>query len=150
MDSMIKPEDFSKAICDDDPEATNMYKKFRESAKESYKRSYERLNIHFNEYAGESLVIEESMRKVEERMNDASLVEELEEVTVVKFSKYVLGRAKKALGKALIWKKYRTDLYLTPDGALFGRYERFKFDKMIYVVGAEQELHVKSTLKTLR
>ena len=43
-----------------------------------------------------------------------------------------------------------TSIYLTRDiGGAIERYERFKFDKMIYVVSAQQDLHLAQFFKVL-
>ena len=139
---------YFKAMCDNDPEAIAMWRKFRDLSIERYKEAYARLNIHFDEYAGESLVKEDSMKTVERQMEASGLAEESQGATIVDFSKHVPGKVGKSLGKALVRKKDGTSLYLTRDlGALFERYERYKFDKMIYVVALDQELHLKQLFK---
>ena len=139
---------YFKAMCANDPEATALWKKFRDLSIQRYKESYARLNIRFDEYAGESLVAEESMKTAQDRMNSRGLTEESQGATIVDFSNQVAGKQGRALGKALIRKKDGTSLYLTRDiGALFERNERFNFDKMIYVVATDQELHLKQLFK---
>jgi arginyl-tRNA synthetase len=72
---MHKPDDFSRP-CDKDPEAIRMWNMFRDLSIERYKKSYTCLNIHFDEYAGESLVREESMKIAQERFESRGLLEE--------------------------------------------------------------------------
>ena len=44
-----------------------------------------------------------------------------------------------------------TSIYLTRDiGAAIERYEKYKFDKMIYVVAAQQDLHLQQFFKILQ
>jgi arginyl-tRNA synthetase len=139
---------YFKAMCDNDRKAIEMWKKFRELSITRYEKSYARLNIHFNEYAGESKVQEESMTTVEKQMAESGLTEPSEGATIVDFTKHVPGRVGKGLGKALVRKKDGTSLYLTRDiGALFERHEQYKFDYMIYVVASDQELHMKQLFK---
>lgn len=141
---------YFKAMCDNDSEAISMWKKFRALSVQKYKESYDRLNIHFDEYAGESLISEDRMRVVQELLGSKGLTEESQMATIVDFSKHVPGKAGKALGKALIRKKDGTSLYLTRDiGALFERNDRYKFDQMIYVVATDQELHLKQLFKLI-
>ncbi|CAI6292652.1 unnamed protein product [Periconia digitata] len=139
---------YFKAMCDNDPEAISMWKKFRELSIQRYKEAYKRLNIRFDEYAGESLVQEASMQNAQDQLGNKGLVEESQGAAIVDFSKHVDGKAGKALGKALIRKTDGTSLYLTRDvGALFERNDHYKFDQMIYVVATDQELHLKQLFK---
>ncbi|KAF2004111.1 putative Arginyl-tRNA synthetase, cytoplasmic [Amniculicola lignicola CBS 123094] len=139
---------YFKAMCDNDPDAISMWKKFRELSIQRYKEAYTRLNIHFDEYAGESLVQEGSMEIAQSQMDSKGLIEESQGAAIVDFSKHVNGKPGKALGKALIRKTDGTSLYLTRDiGALFERDAKYKFDQMIYVVATDQELHLKQLFK---
>ena len=52
-----------------------------------------------------------------------------------------LTKFNKKLGKALVEKSDGTSLYLTRVGEAIKRYETYKFDKMIYVIAAQQDLH---------
>ena len=54
------------------------------------------------------------------------------------------------LAKPLIKKRDGTSLYLTRDiGAAKQRYDEYHFDKMIYVVASQQDLHLKQLFKVL-
>jgi len=54
------------------------------------------------------------------------------------------------LGKAVVRKKDGTSIYLTRDiGGAVERYDKYKFDKMIYVVASQQDLHLKQFFKVL-
>jgi len=56
----------------------------------------------------------------------------------------------KKLGKALVQKKDGSSLYLTRDiGEAVKRYELYNFDKMIYVVASQQDLHLAQLFKIL-
>jgi arginyl-tRNA synthetase len=142
--------EYFKAMCNNDTDAISMWRKFRDLSIERYKKSYTRLNIHFDEYAGESLVREESMKIAQERFETRGLVEESQGAALVDFSKHVSGKEGKSLGKALIRKSDGTSLYLTRDvGALFERNDHYRFDQMIYVVATDQELHLKQLFKLI-
>jgi arginyl-tRNA synthetase len=141
---------YFKAMCENDPEAIKMWKKFRELSIQKYKDAYTRLNIRFDEYVGESFVKEESMSLAQKQLESKGLLEESQGAIIVDFSKHVPGKEGKALGKALKRKKDGTSLYLTRDiGALFERDERYKFDQMIYVVASDQERHLKQLFKLM-
>ncbi|KAF2492825.1 arginyl-tRNA synthetase [Lophium mytilinum] len=139
---------YFKAMCNNDREAIELWRRFRELGIERYKKSYARLNIHFDTYAGESLVKEESMKIAETKMADARITEISQGATIVDFSKHVPGKVGKALGKGLVRKKDGTSLYLARDiGAMFERDEHYKFDQMMYVVATDQDLHLKQLFK---
>lgn len=141
---------YFKAMCENDTKAIEMWKKFRQLSITRYEKSYARLNIRFDDYAGESKVKEESMSRVEKQMADSGLTEPSEGAIIVDFAKHVSGKVGKGLGKALVRKKDGTSLYLTRDiGALFERNELYKFDQMIYVVATDQELHLKQLFKII-
>ena len=141
---------YFKAMCDNEPEAIAMWKKFREYSIERYKSAYARLNIHFDDYVGESLVRDESMRSAEQQLADIGLSEESQGATIVDFTKHIPGKAGKTLGKALIRKKDGTSLYLTRDlGALHERRAQYQFDQMIYVVATDQEVHLQQLFKII-
>jgi arginyl-tRNA synthetase len=47
------------------------------------------------------------------------------------------------MGKTVVRKKDGTYVYITRDiGGAFERWEKYKFDKMIYVVASQQDLHL--------
>ena len=139
---------YFRAMCENDAKAIEMWKRFRELSIKRYESSYARLNIHFDEYAGESKVKPESMVVVEKQMAEAGLLESSEGATILDFTKHLPAKAGKSLGKALIRKRDGTSLYLTRDiGALFERYDHYKFDQMVYVVASDQQLHMNQLFK---
>jgi arginyl-tRNA synthetase len=139
---------YFKAMCEHEPKAIEMWTRFRNLSIKKYKEAYARLNIHFDEYSGESQVTEESMKEVEQQLTDKKLLSESEGATVVDFTQHVAGKAGKTLGVALIRKQDGTSLYLTRDcGAIFARQQKYQFDKMIYVVASDQDRHLKQLFK---
>jgi arginyl-tRNA synthetase len=141
---------YFKAMCDGDAEALELWKRFRGLRVEKYREAYARLNIRFDEYSGESLVKEESMRTAEKEMGAKGLLEESQGAVIVDFSKHVARKQGAALGKALVRKKDGTSLYLTRDiGGLLQRDEQYKFDRMIYVVASDQDVHLKQLFKIM-
>ena len=141
---------YFKAMCDNDKQALGIWKRFRDLSITRYEQSYARLNIHFDEYLGESKVKPESMQAAEKIMAEHGLTEESEGALIIDYSKHVPGKVGKGLGKALIRKRDGTSLYLTRDiGALLERRDLYKFDQMIYVVASDQELHLKQLFKTI-
>lgn len=141
---------YFKAMCDNDTRAIALWQRFRELSVERYAKSYVRLNIHFDEYLGESKVKPESMEAAEKLMFESNLIEDSEGAKIVDFTKHVPGKEGKGLNKALIRKRDGTSLYLTRDiGALFERDTAYNFDQMIYVVASDQVLHMQQLFKII-
>lgn len=129
-----------------DEAAVALWKRFRELSIEKYKDTYARLNIQYDVYSGESQVSKEAMDTVSKLMKEKGVSEESEGALIVDFVKH----GAKKLGKAIVQKKDGTSLYLTRDiGAAMERHEKYKFDKMIYVVATQQDLHLQQLFKIL-
>ncbi|KAI9837783.1 MAG: hypothetical protein M1819_006717 [Sarea resinae] len=134
---------YFKRMEDGDEEALATWRKFRDLSIERYKQTYSRLNIHYDDYSGESQVKAESLDKVSKIMEETGVSEESEGAVIVDLTKHA-----KKLGKAIVKKKDGTSLYLTRDiGAAMERYDKYHFDKMIYVVASQQDLHLAQLFK---
>ena len=139
-----KARRYFKSMEDSDPEALALWRKFRDLSIEKYKQTYARLNIDFDVYSGESQIKSESMTGAYKLMEKAGVSEESEGAVIVDFTKH----GAKKLGKAIIVRKDGTPLYLTRDiGAITERDEEYHFDKMIYVVASQQDLHLAQLFK---
>lgn len=137
--------DYFKRMTEADPEALGIWKKFRDLSIVKYKDTYARLNIHFSDYSGESQVKQESMDEAADVMRENKISQESEGAVIVDLTKHA-----KKLGKALVRKKDGTTLYLTRDiGAAMERNRSYHFDKMIYVVASQQDLHLAQLFKIL-
>ncbi|KAJ5550372.1 hypothetical protein N7461_005070 [Penicillium sp. DV-2018c] len=139
-----KARRYFKSMEDGDPEALALWRKFRDLSIEKYKQTYARLNIDFDVYSGESQIKSESMSEAYKLMEKAGVSEKSEGAVIVDFTKH----GAKKLGKAIIVRKDGTPLYLTRDiGAITERDQDYHFDKMIYVVAAQQDLHLAQLFK---
>ncbi|KAI3173153.1 hypothetical protein DTO046C5_3500 [Penicillium roqueforti] len=139
-----KARRYFKSMEDGDPEALALWRKFRDLSIEKYKQTYARLNIDFDVYSGESQIKSESMTDAYKVMEEAGVSENSEGAVIVDFTKH----GAKKLGKAIIVRKDGTPLYLTRDiGAITERDNEYHFDKMIYVVAAQQDLHLAQLFK---
>ncbi|KAI9926398.1 hypothetical protein ASPWEDRAFT_45527 [Aspergillus wentii DTO 134E9] len=139
-----KARRYFKSMEDGDESALALWTRFRDLSIQKYKQTYARLNIDFDVYSGESQIKNESMTSAYETMEKAGVSEKSEGAVIVDFTKH---NAKK-LGKAIIIRKDGTPLYLTRDiGAILEREEEFHFDKMMYVVAAQQDLHLAQLFK---
>ncbi|KAI9861764.1 MAG: hypothetical protein M1813_005113 [Trichoglossum hirsutum] len=136
---------YFKRMENGDEDALAIWKRFRTLSIERYEQTYARLNISFDHYSGESQVSPESMQTSAKILKETGVSEESEGAVIVDLTKY-----SKKLGKAIVQKKDGTTLYLTRDiSEAVGRYEKYHFDKMIYVVASQQDLHLAQLFKIL-
>ncbi|KAH8719510.1 arginyl-tRNA synthetase [Phaeosphaeriaceae sp. PMI808] len=134
---------YFKGMVDGEPKALGIWKRFRDLSIEKYKQTYARLNIHYDDYSGESQVKEENMDLAAKIMWEKKVTEDSDGAVIVDLTKY-----SKKLGKAVVKKKDGTSLYLTRDiGEALQRVEKYNFDKMIYVVASQQDLHLAQLFK---
>ncbi|KAF2431567.1 arginyl-tRNA synthetase [Tothia fuscella] len=135
---------YFKRMVDGDKDALAIWQRFRDLSIARYKQTYARLNINYDSYSGESEVKDESMENAARIMEETKVSENSDGAVIVDFAK--LGAKK--LGKAIVKKKDGTSLYLTRDiGAIMEREEKYKFDRMIYVVASAQDLHLAQLFK---
>lgn len=140
-----KARNYFKRMTEGEPVALGIWKRFRDLSIEKYKKTYARLNIRYDDYSGESQVKDESMDHAAKVMEEKKVSENSDGAIIVDLTKY-----SKKLGKAVVKKKDGTSLYLTRDiAAVSERMEKYKFDKMIYVVASQQDLHLAQLFKIL-
>ncbi|CAR25727.1 hypothetical protein ZYGR_0A02950 [Zygosaccharomyces rouxii] len=137
---------YFKRMEDGDPAAIKLWQKFRELSIEKYIGTYARLNIHYDVYSGESQVSKESMEKALKLYDEKGLVH------IDRGAKLIdMTRFNKKLGKVIVQKSDGTTLYLTRDiGAAIDRYNKYHFDKMIYVIASQQDLHTAQFFELLK
>ncbi|KAI9055424.1 hypothetical protein LZ554_000378 [Drepanopeziza brunnea f. sp. 'monogermtubi'] len=141
---------YFKAMTENDEEAIKLWKHFRELSIKRYMQTYARLNIHFDDYSGESQVKQEMMDFAAKKMEEMGVSEVSEGAVIVDFSKLIPGKPGKSLERPIIKKKDGTALYLTRDiSEMIQRDEKYKFDHMIYVVATQQDLHLKQLFKII-
>lgn len=141
---------YFKAMVDGDEAAVALWSRCRELSIKRYKETYARLNIHFDDYSGESQVKQERMDFAAQKMADMGVSEESEGAVIVDFSKHIPGKPGKSLERPVIKKKDGTALYLTRDiSEMMQREDKYHFDQMIYVVASQQDLHLKQLFKII-
>lgn len=139
-----KARQYFKSMEDGDKDALALWTRFRDLSIQKYKETYARLNIDFDVYSGESQIKDESMKSAYGTMEKTGVSEVSDGAVIVDFTKH----GAKKLGKSIIVRKDGTPLYLTRDiGAILERDEEFHFDKMIYVVASQQDLHLAQLFK---
>lgn len=125
-----------------DKEAVGLWKKFRELSLKDFEKIYSLLGVQFDVYSGESMY-EKEMKKVIDVLLREKLLKKSEGATIIDLNEY-------GLGVSLIQKADGATLYTTRDlAAAIDRYNKYKFEKMIYEVGQEQKLHFKQFFKIL-
>ncbi|QMW41899.1 hypothetical protein G4B11_005223, partial [Aspergillus flavus] len=136
---------YFKRMCEGDEEALGLWKKFRDLSIIKYQASFARLNIHYDVYAGESQIKNESMKEVENMTKEKRVSEVSDGAVLVDLTKY-----SKKLSKAIVRKKDGTSKYMTRDiGAVFERDEEYHYDNMIYVIASQQDLHMAQLIKII-
>lgn len=139
-----KARRYFKSMEDGDEGALALWRRFRDLSIEKYKETYARLNIDFDVYSGESQVRPESLAAAYDQMEKKGVSENSEGAVIVDFAKH----GAKKLGKAIVVRKDGTPLYLTRDiGAIVERDEQYHFDKMLYVIAMQQDLHAAQLFK---
>jgi len=135
---------FFKRMEDRDESALANWSVWRELSVTKYREEYARLNVVFDEYTGESMVGKEWQDKALQRLDEMGLISDVDGMKLVDLEQWKLG-------KAVVRKKDGTSIYLTRDiGGAIERYENHKFDKMIYVVSSQQDLHLAQFFKVLK
>lgn len=120
-----------------------LWKKFRDLSLKDFDEIYKFLGVKFDVISGESLY-NEKMDSTIEKLKKKKLLVESEGAQVVDLES-------ENLGVVLIKKNDGTSLYATRDlTAAIDRFEKYKFDKMIYEVGQEQKLHFKQVFRVLK
>jgi arginyl-tRNA synthetase len=119
-----------------DVKSLALWQKFRDLSIVKYRATYARLNVHFDHYSGESQVSHECQKNALETLEKAGIVQESQGALIVDLEAYKMG-------KTVVRKKDGTYVYITRDiGGAFERWNKWGFDKMIYVVASQQDLHL--------
>jgi arginyl-tRNA synthetase len=131
-----------KKLEEGNQESLKLWKKFKELSFKEFNRIYTQLGIEFDELSGESFY-NSKLNSISSVLESKNLLKESDGAKIVDLSKYNLGIV-------LINKQDGASLYATRDlAAVIDRYQRYKFNKMIYEVGSEQNLHFKQIFKIL-
>jgi len=131
-----------KALEDGNKKSLMLWKLFRNFSLNEFNELYKKLGITFDSIDGESDYSKES----------GEILEILKEKNLLKKSRgaYVIDLTQYGLEHAIIEKSDGTTIYIARDlAAAIDRYKRYKFGRMIYEVGREQELYFKQLFKIL-
>lgn len=131
-----------KLIEDGDKEALELFSWFKDLTLKEISRTYERLHVKFDSYAGESFY-NDKMQPVLDEIAAKGLSESSEGATVVKFPN-------DEMPPCLLIKADGATLYATRDlAAAFYRKNTYDFYKSLYVVAYQQNLHFKQLFKVI-
>ena len=131
-----------KKLEEEDEEAVRLWKWFRDESLKEFSRVYDMLDIEFDSYAGESFY-SDKMPRVIDLMNEKGIMKESRGAQIVDLEEYNMP-------PALITKSDGSSLYITRDiAAAIYRKENYDFDKCIYVVGSQQNLHFQQWIKII-
>lgn len=127
-----------------DKEVIRLWEKMNKWAIDGIKETYKRMRIDFDQFEYESInylygkeIVSLGLNKnVFYKENDGSVWVNNEDV---------------GLDKKIILRSDGTSIYITQDmGTAAKRQEKYNFDRMIYVVGSEQEYHFKTLFEILK
>ena len=130
-----------KKIEDGDKEALSIFNRFKTSTLAEVEKIYKRLNVTFDSYAGESFY-NDKMQPVLDMLTKKGLLVDDDGAKVVK-----LGES---MPPCLLVRSDGATLYATRDlAAAFYRKKTYDFDKCLYVVASQQNLHFRQWFKVL-
>ncbi|KAJ2747836.1 arginyl-tRNA synthetase [Coemansia sp. BCRC 34301] len=133
---------YFKKMEEGDESSLSLWRRFRELSIAKYKDTYARLNVHFDVYSGESQVGDGVSRAIT-MLEECGLLTESDGAKLLDLEKYKLG-------KTPVLKKDGTTIYISRDlGAAIERFEKYNFDKIVYVVASQQDNHMKQLFKAL-
>lgn len=131
-----------KKIEDGDPEALSIFNRFKELTLKDAQRVYDLLGVTFDSYNGEAFY-NDKMGRVVEELRDKGLLVESDGAYVVDLEDYKMP-------PCLILKSDGATLYATRDlAAALWRKDNYHFDKCLYVVAYQQNLHFQQVFKVL-
>ncbi len=128
-------ENFKK-IEEGDPYCIEIWNKFKNFSLKEFQRIYDLLGVKFDSFNGEAFY--------SDKMDE--VVEKLEKNNVLKDSEgaKIVDLEDKGLGVSIIKKSDGSTIYATRDlAAILYRSRTYNFDKCLYVVAYEQNLHFK-------
>ncbi len=131
-----------KKLEDGDKKTVEAWNHIRKISLENYEKTYKLLNSKFDSYNGEAYY-NDKMEPIVEELKEKGLLKESQGAQVVDLEEYNMP-------PCIIITSAGTTIYATRDlASLKDRINKYDFDKAIYVVGNEQQLHFKQVFKVL-
>lgn len=126
-----------------DPETVALWKQMNQWAVDGIKKTYERTGVSFDRYYFESETYLKGREEVLKGLEQGIFSREEDGAVWVDLTN-------EGLGKKVLLRKDGTSLYITQDiGTAILRHEDWPFERLVYVVGSEQQYHFKVLFKVL-
>lgn len=126
-----------------DEEFTSIWQEFVNISLREFYKIYDILNVSFDEIKGEASYSKD-LPKIVKLLEDKGILKDSEGAKIIKFDD-------ERLDVALIVKSNGSTLYITRDiAAALYRIEKYDYDKSIYVVASEQNIHFEKLRQILR
>lgn len=133
---------YFKKIEEGDRDCLSLFEWFKELTLKDVKKIYDLLDIRFDSYAGESFY-QDKMQPVLDELKQKNLLVESRGAQIVDLEEY-------GMSPCIILKSDGSSLYATRDmAAAIYRKQTYDFDKCLYVVAYQQNLHFKQFFKAL-
>ena len=133
---------YFKLIEDGDEESNKLFNLFKTITLEEVDKIYKLLNVSFDSYAGESFY-NDKMSPVVDELREKGLLKVSDGASIVDLEEY-------GMPPCLILKSDGSSLYATRDiAAAVYRKNTYNFDKCLYVVAYQQNLHFKQFFKVI-
>ena len=131
---------------DGDPEMRAIWKKCVNISLQEFLKTYERYQVTFDHYWGESFY-EEQLKPLLADLKKKKILVEDQGAWIVP----VKTRDDKEIPPCILEKSDGASIYATRDvAAAIYRHEKLNFDRMTYIVGKEQKLHFEQVFGVLR
>lgn len=137
-----KAREWFKKLEDRDEYTVKTWEWIRQVSIDNYNKTYSLLNSKFDSYNGEAYY-NDKMDAIVKELEEKGLLQESQGAKIVDLEEYNMP-------PCIIITSAGTTIYATRDiTAFIDRVNTYKFDKMVYVVGAEQKLHFEQFFKVL-
>lgn len=135
-------ENFKK-LENGDSYCMDLWTRFRDLSLKEFQKIYDLLDVKFDSWNGESFYIDK-IPEMETRLEKAGVLIESEGAKIVDLED-------KGLGVCMVRKADGTTIYATRDlAAILYRAQNYDFDKCLYVVAYEQNLHFKQIFEVAK
>lgn len=135
-------ENFKK-LEEGDPYCTDLWTRFRDVSLKEFQKIYDLLDVKFDSWNGESFYVDK-ISQVEQALENSGVIVESEGARIVDLED-------KGLGVCIIRKANGSTIYATRDlAAIMYRAKEYNFDKCLYVVAYEQNLHFKQIFEVAK
>lgn len=135
--------EFLRRMEDKEPEALAEWREFRQTSIDQFNKVYARLGVEFSRIEGESFY-QDVLQTTLDRVKEKPGTKESEGALIIDMP------VDKGEPPAIVQTRDGTTLYITRDiAAAMDRFDRFQFERSLYVVAADQRLHFKQLYRAL-